>query len=41
MVLAKGIDVDYSEFFDIDDIALKMNSVAKRYTNYIFLFRRL
>ena len=41
MVPAKRTGVDYFEFFNIDDIALEMNSVAKRYTNYIFLFRRL
>ena len=23
-------------FFDIDDVALEMNSVTKRYTNYFF-----
>ena len=28
-------------FFNIDDIDLEMNSVAKRYANYIFLWRRL
>ena len=41
LVPAKWIDVNYFVFFNIDDIDLEMNSVAKRYANYIFLWRRL
>ena len=39
---AKWIDVNYCVFFNIDDIALEINSVKKKYTNQIFfLFKRL
>ena len=35
------MDVNYCVFLNIDDIALEINSVEKKYTNQIFLFKRL
>ena len=33
--------MNYFVFFNIDDIALEMNSVTMRFTNYNFPFKRL